>query len=104
MPPIVEAERHCIIPLMDDNVVLMFILGDDAKPPIYKENITVTLNRSMQLEYHISEEMNETVLLVNISSAMPSDVGMYRVTAKTTAGSDTDRTQLSFSCEKNGMF
>ena len=91
--------------MIGDNVVIMFTLNNDAKPPINEENITVTFKQSILLTRdHISVQMNGNVLLVNITSASLANEGVYTVTAKTTAGSAADRTLLSFYREKNGMF
>ena len=90
--------------MMGENVVLRFTVCDDAKPRVHKENITVTFNRaSLSSGGNVALQINESVILVTITSLTSSDEGLYAVTAETTAGSSTATTRLRFFCKGNGL-
>ena len=104
MLPTVVAERGNVITMMGKDVVLRFTVGDDAKPRVHKENITVTFRRKpLSSGGRVSLQINESVILVAITSLVSTDVGVYAVTVKTSAGSSTATTWLGFPGEGNGL-
>ena len=99
-----DAERGNVITMMGEDVVLKFTVGDDAKPRVHEENITVTFRRNpLSSGDRVSLQINESVVLLAITSLVSTDLGVYAVTVKTTAGSSSARTRLGFPGEGNGL-
>lgn len=103
MAPTVTAERDTVLGLIDAKVVLHFILSDNASPPIYLENVTVTFTGTAVLpEDHFSLQIDGNILLLTIPSLVLADEGVYKVTVETEAGFDFANTSLIVVGEKNG--
>ena len=96
MPPNVTAELESVIALLGGSIVLNFTLGDDANPPIDKENIATSFNGNLfQPGDSVTLKSDRNILCINISSLALSNQGVYAVMVETIAGQDTANTSLT---------
>ena len=102
VPPTVAAKSNSVNGIVDGNAVLNFTIGDEANPPVYSDNITVTFNTTpVSTEDRFSLQLNENVFTFEVSQLTLTDEGVYTVTVATVAGKDTAETFLELYGEQN---
>ena len=103
VPPTVAAKSESVAGIVSGNAMLNFTVGDEANPPVYSDNITVTFNSTpVPIEDRFSLQLNENIFTFEISLLTHADEGVYTVTVTTIAGGDTAKTLLALYGEQNG--
>ena len=104
-PPTVAAKSNSVNGIVGGNAVLNFTVGDEANPPVYFDNITVTFNTTpVLIEDCSSLQQNANIFTFEISQLTLADEGVYIVTVATTAGKDTAETFLAIYGEQNDSY